>query len=152
MHICILPSQSSIHVLHSHRTRLLFAPLTVQPFIIPEHRRADWHVLSPDNGHSRSAPAFTILARVLTLSSLISCSGLCFGFTGTFSIASSVESTPSITLRRRPPRQHLAHKPVRLFETTHFPKIVYLPSREGCLPYVMKNYTPDATRQHFVAC
>lgn len=50
--------------------------------------------------------------------SRISSSGRFFAFTGTFSIASSVESAPSMTL----------------------PKIVYFPSRLDCFAYVMKNW------------
>ena len=54
---------------------------------------------------------------MVTLFSRISSSGRFFAFTGTFSIASSAESAPSMTL----------------------PKIVYLPSRLDCFAYVMKN-------------
>lgn len=53
----------------------------------------------------------------LTFVNLISFSGRYLLFTGTRSIASRVESTPSMTL----------------------PKMVYFPSKWSCLPYVMKN-------------
>lgn len=53
-----------------------------------------------------------------TFVNLISVSGRFLLLTGTRSMASSVESAPSIT----------------------FPKIVYFPSRCGCLAYVMKNW------------
>lgn len=57
------------------------------------------------------------LAWIVTHSNLTSLSGLFFSLTGTRSIRSKVESCPSITR----------------------PKIVYLPSKDGCLAYEMKN-------------
>lgn len=57
------------------------------------------------------------LACIITSKVLISSLGLFFASTGTRSIASSVESCPSITR----------------------PKIVYLLSRCACFEYVMKN-------------
>lgn len=59
------------------------------------------------------------LAWIVTRSNLISFSGLFLALTGTRSIISSVESCPSITR----------------------PKMVYLPSRDGCLAYEMKNWS-----------
>lgn len=68
-------------------------------------------------GDESSSGGRTGFAWTVTLSSLISCNGLLFALTGSRSIASSVESDPSMTR----------------------PKIVYLPSSEGCFAYVMKN-------------
>lgn len=64
--------------------------------------------------------------------SLISVVGLFFGVTGTFSIASRVESAPSMTL---PISVTSRDQP----GSTHLPKIEYLPSNDGCFAYVMKN-------------
>lgn len=58
------------------------------------------------------------LAWMVTRSNLTSFVGLFFSLTGTRSIRSSVESCPSITR----------------------PKMVYLPSSDGCLAYEMKNW------------
>jgi hypothetical protein len=69
-----------------------------------------------------------------TLVILISSNGLFFGFTGTLSIWSSVDSAPSITLFISFFTRHTQG------ELAHFPKIEYFPSRLVCFAYVMKNW------------